>query len=117
MVAISLAAPVWSPAIVLAQTLMTPDAARGAVERNFGVEVLKIEEAEIEGRPAFLLRVMNPAGNFNEAFQVNTLAVDRTTGDLIPAFRNGPTGYAPEGTTGRSGSDDVGPALRRGSLR
>lgn len=111
------AASGWPPSPVSAQALMSSEAARGAIERDFGVEVLRIEEAEIDGRPAFLLRVMNPEGDFNEAFQVNTLAVDRATGELIPTFRNGPSGYAPEGSVGRSGSDDVGPALRRGSLR
>lgn len=116
-VAITVAAtPVWSSSPALAQALMTTEAARGAIEQEFGVEVLRIDPAEIDGRPAFLLRVMNPEGDFNEAFQVNTLVVDRATGDLIPTFRHGPSGYAPGGA-GRSGRDDVGPALRRGTFR
>lgn len=116
-VAITGVASVWSPSPALAQSLMTTEAVRGAIEQEFGVEVLRIDDIEIDGRPAFLLRVMNPAGDFNEAFQINTLAVDRATGDLIPSFRHGPSGYSSEGPSGRAGSDDIGPALRRGSLR
>ncbi len=35
---------------------------------------------------------MNPPGNFNEALQVNTLMVDRQTGELVPQFRHAPSG-------------------------
>lgn len=113
----AVATPVWSSSTALAQALMTTEAARDAIEQEFGVEVLSVDYAEIDGRSAFLVRVMSPAGDFNDAFQINTLAVDRATGDLIPAFRHGPSGYASDEPSGHSGSDDIGPALRRGSLR
>jgi len=77
----------------LAQTLMSEDQVRAAIAEKYGVEVLRIEAADIDGKPAFILRVMNPQGNFNEAFQVHMLAVDRSSGELIPQFRHKPAGY------------------------
>jgi len=41
-----------------------------------------------------MVTVMKAGGNSNDAFQVTTLAVDQDSGNLVPAFRHGPTGYA-----------------------
>ena len=40
-----------------------------------------------DGRAVFLVTVMNPGGDFNEAFQVTTLAVDVETGKLVSGYR------------------------------
>jgi hypothetical protein len=42
----------------------------------------------------WLVTVMKPGRDSNDAFQVTTLAVDRMTGALVPAFRHGPNGPA-----------------------
>jgi hypothetical protein len=93
------------------------EAAQDIAER-YGVEVLKVREGEVDGVPAWLVTVMFPGGNFNSAFQVQTLAVDKQSGDLIPAFRHGTSGYQlPDRFSGspRSGSDPT--QMNRGIWR
>ena len=58
-----------------------------------GVQVLKVRTGEIGGKRVYLLTFMNPTGDFNEAFQVNTVAVDVSTGKLIAGFRHRASGY------------------------
>jgi len=60
---------------------------------SYGVQVLKVRGAEIDGKRVYLLTVMNPKGDFNEAFQVTTVAVDADTGNLIAGFRHRSSGY------------------------
>ena len=76
---------------VAAQAQMTERQISGKIERDFGVEVLKVGPAKNLGPQVLAVTVMNPSGDFNEAFQVNTLAVDARTGKLlrleIPAGR------------------------------
>ena len=67
--------------------------ARDRVEQSYGVEVLRMREGEIEGRPVWLVTFMSPAGDFNSAFMVSNLAIDRQTGDLVPSFRHRDSGY------------------------
>jgi hypothetical protein len=57
------------------------------IETTYQVKVLRIREALHDGRPVFIVTVMNAGGNFNEAFQVNTLMVDRRSGKLVSQFR------------------------------
>ncbi len=65
---------------------------RANIAKVFGVRVLKLRRTRVAGKDAYLVTVMNPGGNFNEAFQVSTLAVDAETGRLIPAFRHRASG-------------------------
>ncbi len=117
LVAAILAAGLLRPAgPAAAETLLSEEAARTALEREYGVEVLRITADEQDGVPVFLVRVMNPGGNFNEAFQVNTLVVDRRTGKLVPQFRHGASGTRDRSGTRRETSEDVGPVLRRESI-
>ncbi len=76
------------------------------IEATYDVQVLRVRAQQIGDRPAWLLTVMNRGGDFNTAFQVNTLAVDRETGKLLPAVRHGPSGYEPSGSDRRE--DKVG---------
>ncbi|RMD64667.1 MAG: hypothetical protein D6826_01915 [Alphaproteobacteria bacterium] len=69
------------------------------IAAEFEVEVLRTRPGEIDGRSVWLVTVMVPGGDSNAAFMVTTLAVDRETGRLIPAFRHGPHGATPPGGT------------------
>ncbi len=89
-------------AAVLVAAIGVPSAAdaqvtAGQASRQFaetyGVQVLKVRTGEIGGKRVYLLTVMNPTGDFNEAFQVNTVAVDANTGNLIAGFRHRASGY------------------------
>jgi len=78
-------------------------AAGEKVAKAFGVQVLKVEGGEIDGRPVWLVTVMREGGNRNNAFQVSTLAVDQQSGDLMSSFRHGASGYTAP-SAGPSGS-------------
>ena len=77
-----------------------------AVGETYGVTVLRVVAAEDDGRAVYLVTFMSPGGNFNEAFQVSTIAVDAATGKKVSQFRHGPSGYRlparpPTAPTGR----------------
>lgn len=93
---------------------LTPDQARARVESEFGVQVLKVQRAERDGKPIYLITVMNPAGDFNNAFQVNTLAVDAATGRLLPTFHQLPSGRAENEAPSRTFDRQPEDAFRRG---
>ncbi len=79
---VSLAAPAWAA--------MSADQVASAIAEAYGVIVLRVEPMTEDDRAAYLITIMNPGGNFNEAFQVNRIVVDAETGDLIPQFRHMP---------------------------
>lgn len=105
------------PANVRAQSLMSEADARQAIMDRYGVDVLRIAEAERGGVPVFIMKVMNPAGNYNEAFQVNVLVMNRRNGELMPQFQHGVSGVTFPGDGPRQVDDDSGPALREGTFR
>src|SRR5438045_3724059 len=49
---------------------MSPDAAATALAERFAVTVLRVTPIEGDGRQLYAVAVMNPGGNFNEAFKV-----------------------------------------------
>jgi len=102
---------------VSAQTLLSESAVRAQIAADWGVRVLRVVADEQDGVPVFLVRVMNPGGNYNEAFQVNTLVVDRRTGKLVPQFRHGPSGVRGAGGVRGSSNENSGPVLRRESVQ
>lgn len=71
-----------------ADAAVSGDAASQQIAERFGVEVLRVRPGEIDGRPVWLLTVMQSGGDRNNAFQVHTLAVDRESGELVPSFRH-----------------------------
>jgi hypothetical protein len=59
------------------------DEVRALVRESLGVEILKIETIESQGRPAYAVTVMNPPGNDNGAFMAETLVIDGATGGML----------------------------------
>ena len=104
---------VLSTTTVEAQAAVTKEQASRQIEEAFGVEVLKARPGKIDGRDVWLLTVMNRGGNSNAAFQVNTLAVDRANGALVPSFRHGPSGYTLPDAGDRSDKDGLRPDAAR----
>ena len=70
-----------------AHAQVSAEAAGTGVAQEYGVDVLRVRAGDLNGTPVWLVTVMVPGGNFNSAFQVTTLAVDRMSGALVPAFR------------------------------
>lgn len=64
-----------------------------SLEEAYDVKVLRVTQVEREGGSAYRVTIMNAGGDFNEAYQVNTIMVDAETGKLIPQFRHGASGY------------------------
>lgn len=88
------------------------------LEDAYGVKVLRIRSGEVDGAPVYVVTVMNPAGNYNAAFQVSTLAVDKASGELVPQFRQTPTGQQVSGAESRyPPTDDSGAEMRRQTER
>ncbi len=108
---------VWAISPALAQQLISKDAATKAVEQAYDVQVIRIEAGSKDGSQFFTVRVINRAGDFNEAFMVSTFVVDRRTGKLIPQFRQGQSGAELSGPERREVRGDTGPVLRRESMR
>ena len=92
---------------------VTQEEAERKVAEDFGVDVLTkhTRAGEIDGRAVWFLTVMNPGGTSNDAFQVNTLAVDQETGELVPAFRHRASGYDLPGATSLDDQTDVRPDM------
>ena len=74
---------------------LSADQVKRQVETRYGVKVLRIKPMTEQGRSAFAVTIMNPGGDFNEAFQVNTIVIDAETGRPIVQYRQGPGGLEP----------------------
>jgi hypothetical protein len=92
-----------------AHAAMTEKQVAAKVAKDLDVEVLRVRAAKSDGRAVYLVTMMNPGGDFNTAFAVNTVAVDAETGELTPQFRHRPSGAdtnaAPTYDAGRQGRD------------
>jgi len=103
----------WSAGAALA---LTPEEVSASLAADFGVEVLSIEEADGPDGPAYVVTVMVPGGDTNDAFQVTRLMVDRETGALISQFRHAPSGVGGGEGAGLEVGEDSITRLRRGSF-
>ena len=100
------------------QAAVSSEEAGRKVAAQFSVEVLRVRAAVLDSTPVWLVTVMTPGGDNNDAFQVNTLAVDQDSGALIPSFRHGTSGYDLPGTLDRSTRIEQRPeASRSGAWR
>jgi hypothetical protein len=97
---------------------LSPEAVAGAVAQRFGVTVLRVAPIERDGKPLYSVVVMNPGGNFNEAFKATTLVVDPDSGELVPQFRQENSGYdLPASPDRQPPADDGGRTIRRETFR
>ena len=82
--------------VVLAAGLFAPQASaamsredvRSAIEDQFPVKVLKITEDTVSDKPVYRVTMMFEGGDYNTAFQVNTIVVDAETGKPLIQFQN-----------------------------
>lgn len=84
------------------------------IAQRYGVQVLHADRELIGGKPVYRMVVMNPGGDFNEAYAVHTLVVDASTGTLVSQFEHMPSGYELASPPDRMPRDDgSGDAIRR----
>ncbi len=74
---------------------MSGEEAAAKIEAAYGVEALRVRGGTVGGAQVWLITVMKPGADSNDAFQVTTLAVDKASGELVPAYRHGPHGTIP----------------------
>ncbi|MDJ0894113.1 MAG: hypothetical protein QNJ92_03150 [Alphaproteobacteria bacterium] len=87
---------------------VSEDQIRSMLAERFDVDVLRVTEGQADGRAVYRVTVMNKGGAFNEAFQVNTLVVDRQTGELVRQFRHRSSGYDLPGAQDRQPNRNPG---------
>ena len=89
---------------------------RTAVEKDYDVKVIKITPGTDAKRPVFFVKIMYNGGNFNTAFQINTIVIDAGSGKRIPQFRHGSSGRRLPGTFDSIPNRQLTDGLR-GSIR
>lgn len=82
------------------------------IEKKYDAKVLKMFIGKDMGRPVYFVRVMFKGGNYNTAFQVNTLVIDAKTGKRLSQFRHGASGQQLSGTIDNSPNKQSPAALR-----
>jgi hypothetical protein len=85
-----------------------------AVAEAYGVTVLRVVPSKDDGRRVYLVTVMNPGGDFNEAFQVNTIVVDAESGDKVSQFRHSESGHTLPGASTYSTDRQTPDTARKG---
>lgn len=80
-----LAAGAFALGAVPATAAMTEAQVKSLVESETGGKILKVEPTTVSGQPAFAVKVMNPGGNDNGAFQIYTVVIDAASGTVSPA--------------------------------
>ena len=67
------------------------------IEREYDADVLKILNGTVNGKSVFYVTVMFRGGNYNTAYQINTLVFDVSTGRILPQFRHHSSGRSLSG--------------------
>jgi hypothetical protein len=88
---------------VSSEASMSKEQVHVSIEKQYAAKVLNILQGKDMGRSVFFVKVMFTGGNYNTAFQVNTIVIDSNTGKRLPQFRHGPSGRQ------LSGSHDASP--------
>ena len=95
-----------------ANAAMSKSQIKASIEKQYDAKVLKISAGKDAGRPVFFVKVMFNGGNYNTAFQVNTLVIDANTGKRSPQFRHGASGRHLSGNFDSSPNRQLPGALR-----
>ena len=95
---------------------LTQEEAAAQIAEQYGVEVLKTDAVLRGNQPIILLTVMQGGGNDNAAFQVNTIAVDAKTGEVIPGFRRMETGRLSSGEAPAATIEERSPSAPPGQV-
>ena len=109
------AAPAGQPA-PRAPALAEREIATRIAER-LGVEVLEVRSVELDGAPAYAVKVMNPGGNSNAAFRVSTLLVDGDSGTVLGQVRPERLGEGAAPPAAAAGLEAEAPEIRRRTYR
>lgn len=94
----------------------SPSEIERRIEAKLAVEVLDVRPAELEGRPVYAVRVMNPPGDTNSALMVGTLVIDGESGDVLGRAQAFPT-FSEGVPLVRNPEVDSGPEMRRRTYR
>jgi len=95
-----------------ADAAMSKRAIQAKIEKKYDANVLKMFIGNDLGRPVYFVRVMFKGGNYNTAFQVNTIVIDANTGKRLSQFRHGPSGRQLSGAMENSPNKQSPAALR-----
>ncbi|PPR55184.1 MAG: hypothetical protein CFH07_02193, partial [Alphaproteobacteria bacterium MarineAlpha3_Bin6] len=71
-----------------ANAAMTQSQITAAIEKSYDVRVLKIYADKENGKSVFRVTVMYNGGDWNTAFQVNTIVIDAETGERVAQFKH-----------------------------
>ena len=96
-----------------ANAAMTQSQVAAATEKSYDVRVLKIYADKENGKSVFRVKVMYNGGDWNTAFQVNTIVIDAETGERVAQFKHQSSGRSLPGNYGSMPNRQPPDALRR----
>ena len=95
------------------EAAMTKGQVKAATEKTYDVRVLKINPDKKDGKDVFIVKVMYNGGNWNTAFQVNTIVINANTGKRVSQFRHQSSGRSLSGNYDAMPNRQPPDALRR----
>ena len=96
-----------------AKAAMTQSQVAAATEKSYDVRVLKIYADKENGKSVFRVKVMYNGGDWNTAFQVNTIVIDAETGERVAQFKHQSSGRSLPGNYDAMPNRQPPDALRR----
>ena len=96
-----------------ANAAMTQSQITAAIEKLYDVRVLKIYADKENGKSLFRVKVMYNGGDWNTAFQVNTIVIDAETGERVAQFKHQSSGRSLPGNYDSMPNRQPPDALRR----
>ena len=96
-----------------ANAAMTQSQVAAATEKSYDVRVLKIYADKESGKSVFRVKVMYNGGDWNTAFQVNTIVIDAKTGERVAQFKHQSSGRSLPGNYDSMPNRQPPDALRR----
>ena len=96
-----------------AKAAMTQSQVAAATEKSYDVRVLKIYADKENGKSVFRVKVMYNGGDWNTAFQVNTIVIDAETGERVAQFKHQSSGRSLPGNYDSMPNRQPPDALRR----